>query len=119
MISDETKAFHHAVYTAVSQIPHGKVTSYGHIAYLIGRPQNPRQVGGSLKNYQTINAILRQEGESFDDLPWWRVISSAGKIAQRDTGELEQKRRLIEENVEVNGMDVKLSEYGWFPDDIE
>lgn len=34
--SDEAEAFFHAVYTAVQEIPHGKVTSYGHIAKLIG-----------------------------------------------------------------------------------
>ncbi|ROV97417.1 hypothetical protein VMCG_06935 [Cytospora schulzeri] len=39
--SDEAAAFFHAVYTAVQEIPHGKVTSYGHIAKLIGtRPQD-------------------------------------------------------------------------------
>lgn len=34
--SDEAAAFFHAVYSAVQEIPLGKVTSYGHIAKLIG-----------------------------------------------------------------------------------
>lgn len=34
--SEEAQAFFHAVYSAVQEIPHGKVTSYGHIAKLIG-----------------------------------------------------------------------------------
>lgn len=34
--SDEAEAFFHAVYNAVQEIPPGKVTSYGHIAQLIG-----------------------------------------------------------------------------------
>lgn len=34
--SDEAAAFFHAVYCAVQEIPHGKVTSYGHIAKLVG-----------------------------------------------------------------------------------
>jgi methylated-DNA-protein-cysteine methyltransferase-like protein len=34
--SDEAEAFFHAVYAAVQEIPHGKVTSYGHIAKLVG-----------------------------------------------------------------------------------
>lgn len=34
--SDEAAAFFHAVYSAVQEIPHGKVTSYGHIAKLVG-----------------------------------------------------------------------------------
>jgi O6-methylguanine-DNA--protein-cysteine methyltransferase len=34
--TDEAQAFFHAVYSAIQEIPHGKVTSYGHIARLIG-----------------------------------------------------------------------------------
>lgn len=34
--SDEAAAFTYAVYSAVREIPHGKVTSYGHIAKLVG-----------------------------------------------------------------------------------
>jgi O6-methylguanine-DNA--protein-cysteine methyltransferase len=34
--TDEAEAFFHAVYRAIQEIPHGKVTSYGHIARLIG-----------------------------------------------------------------------------------
>jgi len=34
--SDEAAAFFHAVYSAVQEIPYGKVTSYGHIAKLVG-----------------------------------------------------------------------------------
>lgn len=34
--TDEAAAFFHAVYSAISEIPAGRVTSYGHIAMLIG-----------------------------------------------------------------------------------
>ncbi|GKT44645.1 alkyltransferase-like protein 1 [Colletotrichum spaethianum] len=34
--TDEAEAFFHAVYTAVQEIPFGRVTTYGHIAKLIG-----------------------------------------------------------------------------------
>jgi alkylated DNA nucleotide flippase Atl1 len=34
--SDEAQAFFHAVYSAVQEIPYGKVTTYGHIAMLVG-----------------------------------------------------------------------------------
>lgn len=33
--TDEASAFFFAVYSAVQEIPYGKVTSYGHIAKLI------------------------------------------------------------------------------------
>ena len=35
--SDEAWAWYSAVYEAVQEIPHGKVTSYGHIARLLGK----------------------------------------------------------------------------------
>jgi hypothetical protein len=34
--SDEAQAFFHAVYSAAQQIPYGKVTTYAHLAYLVG-----------------------------------------------------------------------------------
>ena len=34
--TDEAEAFFYAVYSAIQEIPYGKVTSYGHIARLIG-----------------------------------------------------------------------------------
>lgn len=39
--SDEAKWWFNAVYEAVQQIPHGRVTSYGHIARLLGKRMNP------------------------------------------------------------------------------
>jgi hypothetical protein len=34
--TDEAESFFHAVYSAIQEIPYGKVTSYGHIARLVG-----------------------------------------------------------------------------------
>jgi len=34
--SDEAQAFFDAVYAAIQEIPYGRVTTYGHIAALIG-----------------------------------------------------------------------------------
>jgi methylated-DNA-protein-cysteine methyltransferase-like protein len=34
--SDEAAAWYTMVYRAVQEVPHGKVTSYGHIAMLLG-----------------------------------------------------------------------------------
>lgn len=35
--SEEAAAWTAAVYNAVREVPHGKVTSYGHIARLLGK----------------------------------------------------------------------------------
>ncbi|OQO01357.1 hypothetical protein B0A48_12912 [Cryoendolithus antarcticus] len=48
--TEEAAAWFAAVYQAVQEIPHGRVTSYGHIALLLGFPERPRQVGVCLKH---------------------------------------------------------------------
>lgn len=77
--SEEAEAFFHVVYTAVRQIPYGKVTTYGHIAKLVGTPERPRQVGICLKH-------LPQDADSrfnHDNVPWQRVINAKGMISPR------------------------------------
>ncbi|KAK6198543.1 uncharacterized protein RJT21DRAFT_48934 [Scheffersomyces amazonensis] len=129
-LTDESKNFHHAVYTVVSKIPYGKVTSYGHIAYLLGKPQNSRQVGSSLKHCHLILKSLRDELTpneredyfNLDTLPWYRVISSVGKISPRSnsSGQFLQADRLRSEGVIVSaGHKIDLDEFGWFPDEID
>lgn len=105
------------VYETVRQIPQGRVTTYGHIAKLIGMQRNSRHVGQALKFLDPAT-----------DVPWQRVISSSGKISSRGpgtTGAQRQREALEAEGVEVhatrqNGeLLVKLAEYGWFPDTID
>jgi methylated-DNA-protein-cysteine methyltransferase-like protein len=97
--SDEAAAFFHAVYSAVQEIPYGKVTSYGHIARLVGTrkhplscdpariptiltattAQRPRQVGVCLKHVpQDPDARFNH-----DNVPWQRVINAKGVISPR------------------------------------
>ncbi|MBC2003581.1 MGMT family protein [Listeria booriae] len=42
-------AFQKEVYQIVKQIPAGKVTTYGQIAYMLGRPKNSRLVGQAMR----------------------------------------------------------------------
>mmetsp|Transcript_6384 Transcript_6384/g.7992 ORF Transcript_6384/g.7992 Transcript_6384/m.7992 type:complete len:147 (+) Transcript_6384:503-943(+) len=142
-ITDESKVFYYSVYAAIEKIPYGKVTSYGtynlgldferstngkgHIAYLVNRPQNSRLVGSSLKHLKFIAESLNREASSDDmidleNIPWWRVILSAGKISPRSNSDNEsrQARILRDEGVEVlNVYRINLDEYGWFPDEVD
>ncbi|KAL7624229.1 Alkyltransferase-like protein 1 [Parahypoxylon ruwenzoriense] len=119
--SDEAEAFFYDVYTAVQQIPYGKVTSYGHIAKLIGTPQRPRQVGICLKHLsQDANAFFNH-----DNVPWQRVINSKGIISPRSqpSGARNQAAALREEGVTVTTgalgeLMIDFSQYGWFPDEL-
>ncbi|CZR53167.1 related to MGMT family protein [Phialocephala subalpina] len=116
--TDEAEAFFHAVYSAIQEIPYGKVTSYGHIARLIGTPQRPRQVGVCLKHLSSDPAMSFHNG----NVPWQRVINSKGVISPRGhpSGAANQAQALRGEGVTVNTgslgeLSVDLVEYGWFP----
>lgn len=77
--SEEAAAFFYAVYSAVQEIPPGKVTTYGHIAHLVGQPQRPRQVGVCLKHLsEDDNAV-----HNHNNVPWQRVINAKGIISPR------------------------------------
>ncbi|KAK3939293.1 6-O-methylguanine DNA methyltransferase [Diplogelasinospora grovesii] len=116
--SDEASAFFYAVYSAVQEIPHGKVTSYGHIARLVGTPQRPRQVGVCLKHLPTDTSLQFNH----TNVPWQRVINAKGVISPRSqpAGSQNQATALRAEGVEVlqgplGELIVDLETYGWFP----
>ncbi|KAJ5773690.1 Winged helix-turn-helix transcription repressor DNA-binding [Penicillium paradoxum] len=116
--SEEAEWWANAVYEAIQEIPRGKVTSYGHIARLLGEPQRPRQVGVCLKVLAS-----PESGSHFnsDTVPWQRVINSKGMISHRGPGSAErQAEALAQEGVEVTRdsmgeIYVDFSRYGWFP----
>ncbi|TRX97434.1 hypothetical protein FHL15_001712 [Xylaria flabelliformis] len=126
--SDEAASFFIAVYNAVQEIPEGKVTSYGHIAKLIGTQklirkaaQRPRQVGICLKHLSHDPGARHNSG----NVPWQRVINSKGMISPRSqpSGARNQAAALRAEGVTVSTdalgeLSVDFAEYGWFPDSL-
>lgn len=76
------------IYDIVSQIPRGKVTTYGDVARMIGRPFAPRLVG-----YAMSRAPF--------GLPSHRVVNKAGSMLTGYAfgGEGEQRSMLEEEGV--------------------
>ncbi|KAH8179145.1 6-O-methylguanine DNA methyltransferase, DNA binding domain-containing protein [Sarocladium implicatum] len=119
--SDEASAFFHAVYSAVCEIPYGKVTTYGHIAMLVGTPQRPRQVGVCLKHLPADPSARFNH----DNVPWQRVINAKGAISPRSQpeGTQSQAEALRAEGVEVprsamGELTVDFAEYGWFPETL-
>ncbi len=82
--------FSQRVISIISQIPSGKVLTYGLIAKVAGSPRAARQVSW----------ILHSSSEKYD-LPWHRVVNAQGKIVlQDDEGQNMQKKRLFEEGVQ-------------------
>jgi len=116
--TDEAEAFFDAVYSAIQEIPYGKVSTYAHIARLIGTPQRPRQVGVCLKH------LSSDPTHRFHDanVPWQRVISAKGSISPRGhpSGAANQAQALRAEGVTVTRtaigeFKIDFGEYGWFP----
>ena len=73
------------VLSAVEEIPHGRVATYGQIARLIGREKNSRLVGKILSM-----------AEFYGDYPCHRVVNHAGRLVP---GWGEQAELLREEGV--------------------
>ncbi|KAI0824305.1 6-O-methylguanine DNA methyltransferase [Trametes gibbosa] len=106
--------FHAAVYHVVRQIPPQRVTSYGHVAKLIGMPTYSRHVGQALK---FLSPAVHPP------IPWHRVLSASGAIPSRGpgtSGATRQRDALVAEGVAVlaaraGQFRVDLAHYGWFP----
>jgi len=102
------------VYETVRLIPLCRVTSYGHIAKLIGMPRHSRHVGQALKFLSP---------ETNPPVPWHRVIGASGAVSSRGPGTQGAERQrdaLVAEGVEVTvsrsgEMKVDFAQWGWFP----
>ena len=70
MTVEQAKEFQIVVLNVVSQIPRGKVTTYGHIATLAGWPSHARMVGRTLR--YTPGA---------EKVPCHRVVNKVGRTA--------------------------------------
>ena len=79
--------FEERVHAAIAALRPGEVVTYGEIAEEVGHPGAARAVG---------NVIASSEG-----LPWWRVVTSTGRLVPGH--EDVQARRLRDEGVEVRG----------------
>jgi len=105
--SDRLPRFFIYVYRLVSQVPKGKVVTYGQVAALLGAPRAARAVGTALRS------LPRPFSRT---VPWQRVINAAGGISLRgDVGRAEEQRWLLEaEGIEFDRHGkVNLKQYRW------
>ena len=101
----EEPRLYERIYAVVRQIPHGRVTTYGHIATVVG--------GCSAQMVGFAMAALRPD----TDVPWQRVINAKGKISPRGggPGALIQREVLEEEGVVFDRENrVDFEAFGWF-----
>lgn len=95
-----------AIYLALSQVPMGKVITYGNLAKLAGMPNGARLAGR-----------LMCELPKGSNLPWHRVINAQGKISlpENSDGYREQLARLEKDGIVISNGKIKLSIYGYNP----
>ena len=88
------------ILSVVSEIPAGRVASYGQIARLVGREKNSRLVGAVLS-----------KANRYGDYPCHRVVNHAGRLAPNFP---DQQTLLAEEGVtfQVNGC-VDMKKHQW------
>lgn len=101
-----TPSSYECVYAVVRNIPRGRVTTYGTVARLAGRPGQARLVGYALSNLRDGSAV-----------PWHRVVNAQGKLSLERAGSssgVTQRLRLEREGVQVNAAGrVSLVRFGW------
>ena len=87
----ESPPFAFAVLRVVGRIPPGRVTTYGEVARLAGRPGAARAVGGVL-------AASTRPG-----LPYHRVIAAGGRLGGYGSGSAMKAALLAAEGLVVRG----------------
>lgn len=101
---NEEPAFEERVARLISQIPEGRVSTYGTIAAMAGNPRGARQVV----------RVLHVWG-SPRRLPWQRVVNREGRISLPEGAGYEEQRSLLAaEGVEfdLTGR-IDLERFGW------
>jgi methylated-DNA-protein-cysteine methyltransferase related protein len=99
-MSTNSPKFFEQVYKVVRCIPPGKVSSYGRIAAMLGRPHAARAVGYALSGLRNPNS----QGYTSANVPWQRVVNSQGRISihHREQTASKQAQILRDEGVDVN-----------------
>lgn len=91
------------IYLVVSQIPPGKVASYGQIAELAGLPRAARFVGHVLKKLPKDST-----------LPWHRVVNHRGALSLSGQRAETQRQKLSAEGILFGPHGrINLKQYGW------
>lgn len=104
--------FNQAVWQIVRQIPYGRVATYGQIARLIPPPPAMSQADYLAWGARWVGGAMAACPE---DIPWWRVINSQGKISLRPgEGNLRQRELLEDEGVVFDERErVNMKSYLW------
>jgi O-6-methylguanine DNA methyltransferase len=100
----KTSNFTDRVYKVAARIPKGKVTTYGMLAALAGRPGAARAVGNAMRNNKDTHAV-----------PCHRVVGSTGALTGYAYGNgISTKMTMLKkEGVRFNGQRIDLGASLW------
>lgn len=102
---DNDNNFRQRIETFMTQVPYGKVTTYGDLAGLAGQANASRIVGG-----------IAHFGDQ--DLPWHRLVNRFGGLAAGFHGGRETQAQLLEQEgiTCTNYIVDNFKELRWHPD---
>ena len=101
MTKEQARRFGDDVLNIVSQIPRGKVTTYGHIAALAGWPSHARMVGRTLRYTPgaaelPCHRVVNKEGRTAPGWRQHRALLEAEGILFKPNGHVDMSRFLWE-----------------------
>ena len=96
------------IYEVVRQVPHGRVTTYGRVARIVGG------ISAQMVGFALAALPNRPDGE---DVPWQRVVNAQGRVSPHGYGfgTAIQRQLLEEEGIffDLEGR-IDLDQFGWY-----
>ena len=101
MTPEQARVFGADVLNIVSQIPRGKVTTYGHIAALAGWPSHSRMVGRTLRyspgaEKLPCHRVVNKEGRTAPGWSRQRILLEEEGVTFKSNGHVDMQRHLWE-----------------------
>lgn len=98
--------FREKIYQIASQIPRGKVATYGQLAELAGSPRAARAVGMCMRTNHDLKRV-----------PCYRVVASDGSLTGYSAGEgiATKKEKLLKDGIQFRKEKVDLTKSQWKP----
>jgi methylated-DNA-protein-cysteine methyltransferase related protein len=93
-----------AVYRLVKKIPRGRVTTYGVLAKKLRLPGGARVAGYAMASCPSGSGI-----------PWHRVVGAGGRLLISEPHASLQRKMLETEGVRIEGRQIDMKRYAWFP----
>lgn len=101
----ERSNLHARIHYVVSQIPRGRVATYGQVARLAGLSGQPRLVGYALHALRAGTSV-----------PWQRVVNARGIISTRARHDTRQRQILEGEGIQFDLQGrISLASFQWRP----